>query len=427
MTHIPDRQKEGYGLNAPALRAFVQNGAGVCITVDCGTSSFDALEDADECGLDVVVIDHHTPHETLPPAYGIINPNRFDDNSGLGYLAAVGVVFVFLIALNRRLREENFLTKATQPDLLLMLDLVALGTVADVVALHGLNRVFVYQGLKVMAQWQNIGLRALAEVAGINKLQTLEGYHLGFVLGPRINAGSRVSEANLGLRLLSTQDQEEAHALAQTLNSLNTERKSLQEQVEAETDVLIEEQMTPSGDLPAVFLVKSSGWHVGVIGIVASRIKERVNRPVIVGTVHEGFIKASGRSIAGLDLGALIIRAKNQGLLESGGGHAMAIGLTCAVDKWQEFSQYLKEKVAEKVSLMATTRLLYVDGVVGVSGANKALVDTLQKFGPYGSAHPHPKIVINRVSIRYVTVVGGNHVSLSVRRYLWTVYPCHCL
>lgn len=405
--YIPDRLKEGYGPNAPALRTLAGEGVKVVITVDCGTLAFAPLEDAAQNGLDVIVVDHHLAEPDLPRAVAIINPNRLDEQPGFGQLAAVGVAFLFVVAVNRRLRARGFYNRDTrpEPDLLRWLDLVALGTVCDVVPLSGLNRALVTQGLKILRGRQNPGLAALADVAGVN--EPPGAYHLGFLLGPRVNAGGRVGQSDLGSKLLATDDPREAKAIAEQLNLYNRERQ----EIEA---VVLDEAMKELQHVPddaALALVARQGWHPGVIGIVAARIREAAGRPSFVIALDEnGVGKGSGRSIPGVDLGAAVVAAGQAGLLVNGGGHAMAAGLTVEAAKLNELKAFLNERLAPAVIRAGASASLGFDGALGVGGCNTELCDRLEQLGPYGSGNPEPRFALTAARVIQADVVGEKHV-----------------
>ncbi|MEE8173642.1 MAG: single-stranded-DNA-specific exonuclease RecJ, partial [Alphaproteobacteria bacterium] len=360
--YIPDRAREGYGPNTPALLSLAEQGVALVVTVDCGISAFEPLQAAADAGLSVIVVDHHIAEPRLPAATAIVNPNRLDDDSGLGHLAAVGVTFLLLVALNRTLRQAGHYDAACpEPDLLGLLDLVALGTICDVVPLTGLNRALTVQGLKVMARRGNVGLAALSDSAGLDAAPT--AYHAGFVLGPRVNAGGRVGESSLGIRLLTTSDADAAHAIAAQLGELNKQRQAI------EADVLdaASAQIEARGETPAPILIAAgAGWHAGVVGIVASRLKERYSRPAIVIAVAGGQGKASCRSIAGVDIGAAVTAARQAGLLLNGGGHAMAAGFTVAEDQLEALGSFLMERLAPFVAAAREASSLGIDGALTV-------------------------------------------------------------
>ena len=405
--YIPDRQKEGYGPNAPALLSLREQGVAVVVTVDCGIAAFEPLQAAADAGLETIVVDHHQAEPRLPTAAAVVNPNRLDDDSGLGQLAAVGVTFLLVVALNRTLRQRGWFDDKQEPNLLQWLDLVALGTVCDVVPLTGLNRVLVAQGLKIAAHRDNPGLAALSDLAGVD--QRLGAYHLGFVFGPRLNAGGRVGNSDLGAKLLATDDMDEAQAIAAKLNDYNLERREIEAAIQAQAIELAEAK--GAVQLPLVFLADPR-WHQGVIGIVASRLKDRFHRPTIVVAMDGEEGKGSGRSIPGVDLGAAITAAKQAGLLLAGGGHAMAAGLTVAPDKLAELEEFLSERIAEAMTGQPQGKSLGLDGALTVSGASRDLFDTLESAGPYGAGHPEPRFAIANADVVKADLVGHNHVRM---------------
>ncbi|VXC92608.1 single-stranded-DNA-specific exonuclease RecJ [Sphingomonas sp. 8AM] len=399
--YIPDRLTEGYGPNAAAMTRLADEGATLIVTVDCGAQAFEALEAA-RC--DVIVADHHQCATQLPRAVAVVNPNRRDEGDGAahGHLAAVGVCFLLGAALLRTLRARGYFAERAEPKLLDLLDLVALGTVADVAQLRGLNRAFVAQGLKVMAQRRNVGLTALAEAARLTRAPTASD--LGFALGPRINAGGRVGRADLGVRLLTTSDPVEARAIATELDRLNEERRAIEAMVQEGAEVMLCHDR-------AVCVVAGAGWHPGVIGIVAGRLKEKLGRPAIVIALDEdGIGKGSGRSITGVDLGATVLAAREQGLLIAGGGHAMAAGLTIAADQVSAFADWLDARLAGAVAEAMAARALLFDSVVAPGGVTPSLVDALEAGGPYGTGWPAPRVAVGPVRAIKVDVVGNGHV-----------------
>ncbi|MDE1173932.1 MAG: single-stranded-DNA-specific exonuclease RecJ [Parvibaculaceae bacterium] len=410
--YIPDRIIEGYGPNAAAFEQLAGEGIRLVITVDCGTLAFAPLEAAAAAGLDVVVADHHIAEPGLPRACAVVNPNRIDDESGLGQLAAAGVTYLLIVAINRTLRQAGYYNEERQaPDLLALLDLVALGTVCDVVPLTGLNRAFVFQGLKIMARRKNVGLAALGAVS---RLDGLPGtYHLGFLLGPRVNAGGRVGKSDLGVRLLVTEDDQEAEELAAVLDMLNKERQAIEAQVLQEAIGAVEAGMMHGArNKPSpVIVAKGRGWHPGVIGIVASRLKELYDRPALVIAIDEnGMGKGSGRSVAGVDLGRAVTRALEAGLLVNGGGHVMAAGLTVEADRLDELEAFLAIELEAQVAAAGENRSLRLDGAVAVSGATRALHDLLMQAGPYGAGNAEPRFAVPSARIVRADVVGQNHV-----------------
>ena len=405
--YVPDRQREGYGPNAEALKLLREEGASLVITVDCGVSAHDALEEAQAVGLDSIVLDHHAAEARLPPAVAVVNPNRWDDDSGLGQLAAVGVTYLFLVALNRALRSSGWYEQQGHdaPDLLGLLDLVALGTVCDVVPLTGLNRAFVAQGLKVLAGRRNEGLRALCDVAGV--AERPGGYHLGFLLGPRVNAGGRIGESHLGATLLSEGDPAQCRALAERLDRYNQERRAIEAEVLAVADATSQDAGAPR-DL--VFAV-GQDWHPGVIGIVAGRLKERYDLPTIVVTQDaNGLGKGSGRSVPGVDLGAAVIAARQAGLLVNGGGHAMAAGLTVEADKVTALESFLRARIAARLKEIAYRPALSIDACLSLAAAQGSLVEALDRIAPFGAGNPEPRFAFAQVKTISADIVGSNHV-----------------
>ncbi|MGJ3648918.1 single-stranded-DNA-specific exonuclease RecJ [Sphingomonas sp. GlSt437] len=405
--YIPDRLMEGYGPSSEALVRLGAEGARLIVTVDCGAQAFEALAMAREAGVDVIVVDHHKCLPALPVAYALVNPNRLDEVDGAaahGHLAAVGVAFLLGAALLRVLRARGYFAERAEPRLLDLLDIVALGTVADVAALKGLNRAFVAQGLKVMARGGNIGLTALAEASRLTRAPTATD--LGFALGPRINAGGRVGKADLGVRLLTTTDAAEARAIAAELDRLNEERRAIEAVVQQEAEDAARHQSNR-----AVVVAAGHGWHPGVIGIVAGRLKEKFGRPAIVIALDEhGVGKGSGRSVSGVDLGAAVLSAKDQGLLVAGGGHPMAAGLTIAADRVEAFGDFLEDRLASAVANAADGRALLVDAIVAPGGITPALVEALDAAGPYGMGWPAPRIVAGPVRVVKADVVGNGHL-----------------
>ncbi|HEU0043625.1 single-stranded-DNA-specific exonuclease RecJ [Sphingomonas sp.] len=402
--YIPDRIEEGYGPSGPALVRLAREGASLILTVDCGAQGFDALEAARVEGVDVIVADHHQCASTLPHAHAVVNPNRLDEEGGRehGHLAAVGVCFLLCAALIRTLRTRGFFAGRAEPRLLDHLDLVALGTVADVAQLRGLNRAFVAQGLKVMAQGRNPGMAALIEAARLTRAPTCSD--LGFALGPRINAGGRVGRADLGVRLLTTTDPAEARAIALELDTLNQDRRVIEAGVQEAAELL-------AGSDRRVAIAAGLGWHPGVIGIVAGRLKEKLGRPAIVIALDAaGVGKGSGRSIPGVDLGQAVLAAKEAGILIAGGGHAMAAGLTVAADRIADLSNFLEERLANAVEQSNEGRALLVDAVLAPGGVHPELVTAMEAGGPYGTGWPAPRLAAGPVRVIRADIVGTNHV-----------------
>lgn len=405
--YIPDRLMEGYGPSGEALVRIAQGGARLIVTVDCGAQAFEALEMARGAGVDVIVVDHHKCASRLPVAAALVNPNRLDESeegAAHGHLAAVGMAFLLGAALLRELRRRGFFAARAEPRLIELLDLVALGTVADVAQLRGLNRAFVTQGLKVMAGRRNPGLAALADAARLTRAPSCTD--LGFALGPRINAGGRVGKSDLGVRLLTTEDPEEARAIAAELDRLNEERRAIEAAVCEAAEALAARQGNR-----AVALVAGTGWHPGVIGIVAGRLKERLGRPAIVVALdEEGAGKGSGRSIAGVDLGAAVLAAKDSGLLAAGGGHAMAAGLTVAAGGIDALADFLEERLAADVARAQDGRALLLDAVVAPGGVCPSLCDALEAAGPYGAGWPGPRVAAGPVRVVKADIVGSGHL-----------------
>jgi single-stranded-DNA-specific exonuclease len=402
--YIPDRIKEGYGPNAPALLKLRDEGASVIVTVDCGTTAHAPLAAAAAAGIDVVVIDHHAAEPKLPDAFAIVNPNRLDEASPHRQLAAVGVAFLLAVAANRCLRQDGWYESRTEPNLLELLDLVALGTVCDVVPLTGLNRALVAQGLKVIGQRLKAGLVALAEVARLE--QRCGTYHLGFLLGPRVNAGGRVGSADLGTSLLTTDDPHEARALALRLDELNRERQAIEAGVleAAHAQVVAKDGISP------LVLAAGDGWHPGVIGIVASRLRELYERPACVVAFDGDVGKASGRSANGFDLGAAVISARQSGLLVNGGGHSQAAGFTVTREKLAELEAFLAARIAEHAAMGRLVPRMSLDGSLALGAVTPELVSLLDRVGPYGVGNPEPRFAFPGVRVVRAEIVGDKHV-----------------
>jgi len=411
--YIPDRIFEGYGPNVDAVRSLAERGAKLLVTVDCGTTSHEPLAEARRLGLDAVVIDHHQADERLPEAL-VVNPNRLDDLSKLGHLCAAGLVFLTVVAVNRALRVRGFWNDARpEPDLLSMLELVALGTVADVVPLVGLNRAFVVKGLLALRRRENIGLTALIDAARMSGPP--ESWHLGFVLGPRINAGGRIGRADLGVRLLLESDPTEAARLAAELDRLNRERQTLEGAVLAEAEA---EAMAALGvnEKGAVVVTAGAGWHPGVVGLIAARLKERFGRPAFALALEPGGLATgSGRSIPGVDLGHAVRRAVSDGLLLKGGGHAMAAGVTLKNDRLAAFRAYLEERLTSAVETARQDDALLIDGAVTAGAATPAVIAMLAQAGPFGAGNPEPVLALPAHTLVYVEEVGQAHIRARLR------------
>jgi single-stranded-DNA-specific exonuclease len=411
VTYIPDRLSEGYGPSEEALRALAQEGARLILTLDCGTTAASSIDAANQAGAEVIVIDHHQADEALPPALAVLNPNRHDDLSQQGHLAAAGVVFLFLVATTRTLRREGFYCERAEPDLLGLLDLVALATVCDVVPLKDLNRAFVAKGLKVLRLRHNAGLRALADVARIDAAPT--SYALGFILGPRINAGGRVGASGLGAKLLATDDDIEARAIAERLELMNAERKAIEERML--DDALARAEATASPSSPLLFLA-AEGWHKGLLGLIASRIAERFHRPAFIAALEpDGTATGSARSIASVDLGTVVRDAVHQGLLVKGGGHSMAAGFKLERERQEALVAFLHDRLAAPVLNAAALRQLYLDGALLARGANLELIDLIDRAGPYGPGHPEPRFVFPAHRLSRVRPIKDAHIRCTLQ------------
>ena len=410
--YIPDRLLEGYGPSGEALVRIAADGSSLIVTVDCGAMAHEALGAAHDAGVDVIVVDHHKCSPELPRAAALVNPNRLDESdegAAFGHLAAVGVAFLLAIATVRTLRTRRFFADRAEPDLFALLDLVALGTVADVAALHGLNRAMVAQGLKVMARRDNIGMAALIDAARLTRAPSCSD--LGFALGPRINAGGRVGEATLGVRLLTTRDPDEARGIAAQLSRLNDERRGIEAAVQEAAEAQLAGQHNR-----AVVVVSGRGWHPGVIGIVAGRIKEKTGKPALVIALDdEGPLgKGSGRSIPGVDLGAAIIAAREAGLLIAGGGHAMAAGLTIEAAHLAALSDWLDARLGAEVAAASGNQPLRLDLSLTPGGLTPALIAAMERAGPFGMGWPAPRVAVGPLRMIKADVVGTDHVRLIV-------------
>ncbi|HVY56290.1 MAG TPA: single-stranded-DNA-specific exonuclease RecJ [Xanthobacteraceae bacterium] len=414
LVHIPDRIFEGYGPNSEAIRSLAARGARLLVTVDCGTTSHEPLAEAARLGLDVVVIDHHQADEQLPPAVAVVNPNRLDDLSGLGHLAAVGLTFLTVIAVNRELRRRGFWNEGRpEPDLLGLLDLVALGTVADVVPLRDLNRAFVAKGLIAMRRRDGVGLTALMDVSRLSGPP--EPWHLGFLLGPRINAGGRIGRADLGARLLLEDDPIEAAMIAAELDRLNRERQAVEQATlaQAHAEALAALGLEEKG---ATIVTAAEGWHPGVVGLVAARLKERFGRPAFAIALGPGETgTGSGRSIAGVDLGRAVRHALAGGLLLKGGGHAMAAGVTLRTSALQAFRAFLEETLAPAVEAARREDALRIDAAITAAAATTELCATLARAGPFGAGNPEPVLALPSHTLAHAEVIGQAHVRARLR------------
>ena len=408
--HIPDRITEGYGPNRPAIDELADAGATLLVSVDCGTSSFETFDHARSRGLDVVVLDHHQAGAEIPRVVALVNPNRQDDLSGLGYLAAAGVVFMTLVATQRLIR-----VRSSQPplDLMGLLDLVALATVCDVVPLKGLNRAVVVQGLAIMRRQENAGLRALCRVARLSG--PVRSGHLGFLLGPRINAGGRIGDAALGSRLLCLDDEAAAGAIAEQLDTLNQERQAMEARMLAEADAEVAAEIG-AGEGPPVVVAASKDWHPGIVGLIAARLKERHRRPAFaIAFDHSGKGAGSGRSVVGVDLGRIVRQALDRGIIEKGGGHAMAAGLTVRRERLGDLRAFLEASAQADVAAARRSDALRIDGAVSAAGLTMPLYEMLEKAGPFGSGHEAPLLAVARHRVADARIVGNGHVAVRLK------------
>ena len=405
---IPDRQNDGYGLNSEGLKKLMSAGCSLVVAVDCGITGFDAVDMANQMDLDIVIADHHEAEVGIPNAVAVVDPKRVDDSSGLTYLAACGVVFLLTVALNKTLRERGFYRNngIEEPDLFSYLDLVALGTVCDVVPLVGVNRAFVSVGIKVMARRQNIGLKSLCDVSGVSTSPSV--YHLGYVLGPRINAGGRVGNSSIAAQLLTTRNPLTADSLAQKLNNFNLERKDIEAAVLEQAFTKVASEIKPDDNF---IFISGKNWHTGVIGIIAGRLKERYNLPTCVATIDDnGVANGSGRSIPEIDLGTAIIKAKELGILTEGGGHSMAAGFTLNVEKIDEFKKFLHDYIESSTKSQKIIPVLNIDSVIDITGINAELVKKLQILEPFGTSNEEPRFAILNAKLTGSDAIGGGNI-----------------
>ena len=404
LTFIPERE-DGYGPSAKKMKEFKEQGCSVIVTLDCGVTAFEPISYGKDLGLDVIVLDHHLAEKQLPQAYAVVNPKRLDEplTHPCRHMAAVGVVFLFVIALNKVLRERGFYKGKKEPDLLKYLDLVALGTVCDVVPLTGVNRLFVKSGLLHMKKMENKGIQALAESSGLS--DTMTTYHLGYILGPRINACGRIGKSDVAMRLLSSDDDSQTKVLALELEELNILRRDIEASVLLEA---IEQVESSPLDVPFI-LVKGENWHQGVVGIVAGRLKDKYNLPVFVLSIEGDEIKGSSRSIEGIDLGALIMNALSKGILTRGGGHMKAAGFSLKKEKIDDFYQYLCENIDKEK--LKTVSSLQIDGVLDIHGVNAELLESLKVLEPFGESNPEPCFVVSNVMISNSIPLKNGHIS----------------
>jgi len=403
--YIPDRKKEGYGPSIKSFKKLIDKGVKLIFTVDCGTLSFEAINFAKENNIDVIVLDHHQSEIKLPKAFSIINPNRFDDSSDLKYLCAAGVAFIFLVALNRELRKKEWFlqNKVREPNLINCLDLVSLGTICDVVPLKGLNRAFVKQGLKIIKSKKNLGIKTLLDICKIETNPTI--YHLGFMLGPRINAGGRVGKCSHGANLLLGKNPQNSFKLASELNEYNKERQILEKDL---LQKILNETKDYSND--PVLILSGENWHEGIIGIVAARLKDKFNKPVILISIEGDIGKASARSIVGFDIGSVIISATQDNILLKGGGHKMAGGFSIKVEKIDEFKKLIFKKFQTINEDLSKDKPLFLDSIISPSAVNLEFFNKVSLLSPFGSGNPEPRFVIEDVKTISGKIVGEKHI-----------------
>ncbi|MHA1523091.1 MAG: single-stranded-DNA-specific exonuclease RecJ [Alphaproteobacteria bacterium] len=412
IVYVPDRVAEGYGPNAAALRQLADQGASLIVTLDCGIAAHAAFAEFGGAA-DIIVLDHHQASEELPQALALVNPNRLDDLSGLGHLAAVGVTFMGVVALTRELRARGFFASGRpEPDLFDLVGLVALGTVCDVVPLVGLNRAFVTRGLEILRRRENPGLDTLCDVARLS--EPVNAYHLGYLLGPRINAGGRIGKSDLGYRLLTCSDADQALPLALELDQLNQERRAMEAQATQAAVEQVEAAWQENGETETI-TVANTAWHPGIVGLVAARIKERFRRPAFaIGTDNDGLGKGSGRSIRGVDLGAAVRAAVKRGLVLGGGGHAMAAGLSVEFDQIPALAAFLETSLGQTAQTARAADFLAIDGPLSAGGANLELMEWLTRIGPFGAGHPEPRFAFPAHRVRYAKQVGDSHIRLTL-------------
>ncbi len=410
ITHIPDRIFEGYGPNKAAIDNFVKQGVKLIISLDCGTTSSDVIKYAKNLGADFLVIDHHLSDGDLPPADAIANPNRLDDISSLGYLSAAGVCFMVLVGLNRYLRMKG---ETNLPDLMRFIDLVALATICDIVPLKGLNRAFVQRGIELMRNGTNIGIRALSLAARIGG--AINPYHLAFLIGPRINAGGRIGDASLGARLLALDNEDEATKIAAQLNQLNIERQHIENEALKEAVEAANAEIG-SGEGPSILVLASENWHPGIVGLLASRLRERFFRPAFaISIAKNDKALGSARSIAGVDLGSAVIKAVQAGIIEKGGGHAMAAGISLTRSQIGEFRKFIIEQLASQVEAATRSEYIKIDAAITARAANIDFIKQIERAGPFGAGNPPPIFAFPAHRVRFAKIVGeGRHVRFSL-------------
>ena len=405
ITYIPDRKKEGYGPSIEAFKYFIDNKINLIFTVDCGTLSFEAIEYAKNNKIDVIVLDHHQSEISLPNAHSIVNPNRLDDKSDLKYLCAAGVTFMFLVALNKELRTNNWfkIKNIAEPNLIEYLDLVTLGTICDVVPLIGLNRAIVAQGLKILKTKKNLGLKTLLNICGIENSPNI--YHVGYMLGPRINAGGRVGKSSHGANLLLNTNPKEAFKIATELDQFNKERQYLEKDV---LDKILKEIKIDLSE--PVIIISGKNWHEGVIGIVAARIKDKFNKPVIIITIEDNIGKGSARSIVGFDIGSVIIAATQENILIKGGGHKMAGGFTIKVDQIEKFKKFIFKKFTKLNHDLTKQKTLFLDSIISPTAINIEFYNKVNVLAPFGSGNPEPKFVIENLKTVNYKIIKEKHI-----------------
>ena len=403
--YIPDRKTEGYGPSRQGFEKLISNGVKLIFTVDCGTMSFDTIDFSQKKNIDVLVLDHHQSELKLPNAFSIINPNRYDDKSNLNYLCAAGVCLMFLVALNKKLRDLEWFVKNNkkEPNLINFLDLVSLGTICDVVPLTGLNRAIVSQGLEILKKKSNLGLKTLKNICGIES--NITTYHLGYILGPRINAGGRVGKCSHGANLLLSKDSKETFKIASELETFNKERKLI------ETNMLnnIENTISIDSNEPTIVL-SGHNWHGGVIGIIASRLKEKYNKPTVIISVEKGLGRASARSVLGFDIGTLIISAVQKNILKKGGGHKMAAGFTIEENKIEEFKNFINNRFSKVKKNLEKNNILFFDSKISPSALNEDFFSEINSLSPFGSGNPEPRFVIENLKLLKSSIVGEKHI-----------------
>jgi len=411
--YIPDRLKDGYGPNIFAFDQFIEKGIDTVITVDCGSASIKPLDYAKKNGIKVIIIDHHKVDNILPDCFAHINPTRKDDKSNLNHLAAVGLTFLFIVALRRALRDVKEFNNINEPNLKKYLDIVALGTICDVVQLKSLNRAFVKEGLKIINNTDKLGIKSLCSVAGIKNIDV---YELGYILGPRINAAGRTGSPELGFRLLTSDNNDEANAIADKLNELNKQRQNIERKVLDQSLEKIENYMKENGlnDYPSSIFVSNDNWHLGVLGIVASRLKDKFHRPSFVISANEDLCTASARSLPGIDIGKIILDGVNQGILLSGGGHAMAGGFSLHKNKIEEFNKFCDYKILELDKDILTKKTQKYDDILDDVEIDRNFYEFINKASPYGQGNPEPRFIVPNAEIEFCKVVGKGHLKLKI-------------